>query len=78
MATMFYYHNQEGKVVARSYKHFFDVGSCSEYKDAVTNLHKFAVSKHCRIDSPQDLMFEIQFLTEEYGPVTVSEYEYRG
>ena len=79
MATMFYYHKADGEIVARSYKHFFDEGHRNEmWKDAVTGLHKFLATYHHNLSSPQDLMYDLERLTEKYGPLTISTCEYRG
>ena len=74
---MFYYHDKSGEVIARSYKHFFDIGSRFDTKDPVSGLHHFRATTEYKLSSPQDLMFCMNRLTEEYGEITISTYEYR-
>ena len=73
----YYWATATGKVVARSYMHFFDRGARFEEKDAVTNLHRFCITSHNNCSNASDIAFHVQKLINEYGSIRVTVENYR-
>lgn len=78
MKNKMIYYWAQGKVVARSYKKWFDKGSRFETKDSITGLHHFYVNaSYTLTDISRELANHIQDLIEEYGTITVTVEDYK-
>lgn len=73
------YYWANGDVVARSYKHFFDIGKRFETVDPITGLHNFCADEQYNIedDIPRLLAGHIRKLVEKYEVITVTVEEYK-
>ena len=72
----------DNRVIARSYKTsggwVFEEGEMIYNRfDPVTKLHKFFVSRMCRIHKKSELTWEIKNLEKKYGELRIEEVEYR-